>query len=75
MKVYYAYYQDYEDIRTIGVFSSREDAEAALTHWHDDKLANDQFCFYNRNQGHVDEYVLDEYTTVHMSPLAKALEE
>lgn len=75
MKIYIAYYQYYEDVTVVGAFSTQEAAKDALTHWYDSKMAKEHYVYYELSQGYVDEYVLDEYTTTHMSPLAKALEE
>jgi hypothetical protein len=74
MKVFLAYFQEYEDRCTVGVFSTSEMAQEALTHYYHQKIADEGYFYYSGTDGYIDEFTLDEYHAKHLSPLAKALE-
>lgn len=74
MKVYYAYFQEYEDTQVVGVFSSREKAEQALEHFYAEATKGGKYFYYDKNSRFIHELELDAYYNKHFSPLSKALE-
>lgn len=73
MKVYYAYFQEYEDIHSVGIFTSKEKAEEALEHWYTEQTKDGGYCYYDADRQYVDEWELDEYWNENCTKLAKAL--
>ena len=82
MKVYNTYFQDYELIYNVGIFSSRELAEESAKHYYE----NNNKISYTRRDGtkywyiefddlYIDEVILDEYHTKNLSTLAKIMKE
>lgn len=75
MKVYRAYFRQYEEIVDVGVFSSKERAEESLNHLYELQSKEDFGWHFTRKQGYVDEFELDDYYTQNLSPVAKLLKD
>lgn len=65
MTIWVVEYGAYDDNCTLGVFSSEEKANAAITH----KKGDDKYYYY-----YATEYTLDEYHNQHCTKLSKVLE-
>lgn len=68
MKIYRAYFQEYEDIFDVGVFSSRELAEQAIEHLWNKSTAPGKYFYYSKNQSRIAEYTVDLYIVENLSP-------
>ena len=75
MTFYRAFYQQYEDVMDLGLFSTEERAREALDFYYNSEAKKYGHCYYDRRDGEVSTLVVDDYYIKNMSPLAKAMNE